>query len=65
MKLSNYAHWIEIMKDEYALFNSILMEIVFVDKEKLEKNLSIRLEEFHDCANVLRKRKSLFCQNSY
>lgn len=37
MKLSNYAHWIEIIDGEYALFNSILMQIVFVNKEKLEK----------------------------
>ena len=37
MKLSNYAHWIEIMDGEYALFNSILMQIVFVDKEQLVK----------------------------
>ena len=27
MKLSNYAHWIEIIDGEYALFNSILMQI--------------------------------------
>lgn len=37
MKLSKYAHWIEIMDNEYALFNSILMQIVFVNKEKLNK----------------------------
>ena len=37
MKLSNYAHWIEIMDGEYALFNSILMQIAFVDKEQLVK----------------------------
>ena len=37
MKLSNYAHWIEIMNGEYALFNSILMQIVFVSEKKLEK----------------------------
>lgn len=45
MKLSNYAHWIEIMKDEYALFNSILMEIVFVDKEKLEKIKKFKVDK--------------------
>ena len=37
MKLSNYAHWIEIMDGKYALFNSILMQIAFVDKEQLVK----------------------------
>lgn len=37
MKLSNYAYWIEIIDGEYALFNSILMQIVFVDKEQLVK----------------------------
>ncbi|MGM9848209.1 MAG: hypothetical protein ACI312_00445 [Bacilli bacterium] len=37
MKLSNYAHWIEIIDGEYALFNSILMQIAFVDKEQLVK----------------------------
>ncbi len=33
MKLSNYTHWIEIMNGEYALFNSILMQIIFVDEK--------------------------------
>lgn len=37
MKLSKYAHWIEIKDGEYALFNSILMQIVFVDADKLKK----------------------------
>ena len=37
MKLSNYAHWIEIIDGEYALFNSILMQIAFVDKKQLVK----------------------------
>ena len=37
MKLSNYAHWVEIMNGKYALFNSILMQIAFVDKEQLVK----------------------------
>ena len=41
MKLSNYAHWIEIINEEYALFNSILMQIVFVNKEKLDKIINI------------------------
>lgn len=43
MKLSNYAHWIEIMDGKYALFNSILMQIVFVDENKLEKIKKIDL----------------------
>ena len=37
MKISNYAHWVEIIDGEYALFNSILMQIAFVDKEQLVK----------------------------
>lgn len=37
MKLSSYAHWIEIKDKEYALFNSILMQIVFVNEQKLDK----------------------------
>lgn len=37
MKLSNYAHWVEIIDGEYALFNSILMQVAFVDKEQLVK----------------------------
>ena len=47
MKLSNYAHWIEIMDGKYALFNSILMQIVFVDENKLEKikNIDLNNEE--------------------
>ena len=36
MKLSNYAHWIEIVDGKYAIFNSILMQIVFVDKSQLK-----------------------------
>ena len=47
MKLSNYTHWIEIMNGEYALFNSILMQIIFVDEKKLEriKKFNINNEE--------------------
>ncbi len=47
MKLSNYAHWVEVIKGEYALFNSILMQIVFVNEEKLNeiKLLNVSDEE--------------------
>ncbi len=37
MKLSKYTKWLEIKDNVYALFNTILMQIVFVDKETLEK----------------------------
>lgn len=37
MKLSNYAHWIEVVKGEYALFNSILMQIAFVNEKQLNR----------------------------
>ena len=39
MKISNYAHWVEIIDGEYALFNSILMQIAFVDNLLKLKNL--------------------------
>jgi len=45
MKLSNYAHWVEIINEEYALFNSILMQIVFVNKEKLEKIKAFKVND--------------------
>lgn len=47
MKLSSYAHWIEIIDGEYALFNSILMQIVFVNEEQLNKikNFDVNNEE--------------------
>ena len=45
MRLSNYAYWIEVMDDIYALFNSILMQIVFVNGEQLSKIKSFDVEE--------------------
>lgn len=45
MKLSKYFHYIE-MNDEYtAVFNSILMQIIYVKKEKLDDIKSFKLSE--------------------
>ena len=47
MKLSKYTHWIEILDGEYAVFNSILMQIVFVNSKQLEniKKFKVTKEE--------------------
>lgn len=47
MKLSKYTKWLEIKENVYALFNTILMQIIFVDKENLEKikRLEVTKEE--------------------
>ena len=45
MKLSKYFHYIE-MNDEYiAIFNSILMQIIYVKKEKLDDIKSFKLSD--------------------
>lgn len=42
-------------------FVSILYKVGIVkDRKKMETNLSSRLDEFHECASGLRKRKNLF-----
>ena len=45
MKLSKYFHYIEMNNKYIAVFNSILMQIIYVKKEKLDDIKSFKLSE--------------------
>lgn len=42
MKISKYAKWIDIGENKYALFNSILMQIIFIEKEKIDEIINFK-----------------------
>lgn len=35
LKISKYAKWLNISENVYAVFNNILMQVIFVDECKL------------------------------
>ena len=45
MKLSKYFHYIEVDDGHYAIFNSILMQIIFIEKKKLNDVVNMNLNE--------------------
>ncbi len=47
MRLSKYFHYIQVNEEYIAIFNSILMQIIFIKKEKLDdiKNFNLNKEE--------------------
>lgn len=45
MTISKYAKWIEVEDDVYALFNSILMQVVFVDEKTLNDIKEYKVNE--------------------
>jgi len=47
MKISKYAHWLKLTEETYAIFNNLLMQIIFVSNSKLEdiKNINVNKVE--------------------
>ena len=45
MKLSKFYHQIELENEIYAIFNSLIMDIIYVQKEKLNKILSFDVDD--------------------
>ena len=45
MTISKYAKWIEVEDDVYALFNSILMQVIFVDEKTLNDIKEYKVNE--------------------
>ncbi len=44
MKISKYAKFVNIQDDVYAVFNSLLMQIIFVDEKKLNQILNFEVD---------------------
>ena len=45
MKLSRYFKFIEVDGNHYAIFNSILMQVIFIEKEKLDDVINMKLNK--------------------
>ncbi len=45
MKLSEYFQYVEVSDKHYAIFNSILMQIIFIEKEKLDDVINMKVDE--------------------
>ena len=54
MKISKYANFINIQDDIYAVFNSLLMQIIFVNKDKLNQitNFNVDTNGNLTCSNA-------------
>ncbi|MBQ7139921.1 MAG: SPASM domain-containing protein [Bacilli bacterium] len=45
MKLSKYFHYIELENNIYAVYNSLIMDVVFVNKSKLDEIINISVDD--------------------
>ena len=43
MQLSKYFHYIKLENNIYAVYNSLIMDVVFVNKYKLDEIINISL----------------------
>lgn len=45
MKLSKYFHYVELENNIYAIYNSLIMDVVFVNKSKYDEIINISVNE--------------------